>query len=68
MEQICEFREDRGNYLKSVVRVSEAIGEVVFVMKHWESRFKPDFVLILECLDNFRETLQYLSGTENNGI
>ena len=68
MEPINEFRVGHENYLKSVVRVSEAIGEVVFVMKHWESRFRPDFVLILECLDNFRETLQYLSVAKDETL
>ena len=55
------MKEDLESYIKSVERVGEAIGEMVFIMRHWESKFRPDFLLILECLDEYRDTIQHLA-------
>lgn len=58
---INEFKEDRENYVKSIEQIGEAIGEVVFIMRHWKSKYRPDFLLILECLDEYRDTIQHLA-------
>ena len=56
--------EDLESYIKSVELIGEAIGEMVFIMRHWESRFRPDFLLILECLDEYRDTIQHMAEKE----
>lgn len=56
--------ENLESYIKSVDLIGEAIGEMVFIMRHWESKFRPDFLLILECLDEYRDTIQHLAEKE----
>ena len=53
--------KDLESYIKSIGQVGDAMGQVVFIMRHWESRFRPDFLLILECLDEYRDTIQHLA-------
>ena len=55
------MKEDLESYIKCVEQIGEAMGQVVFIMRHWESRFRPDFLLILECLDEYRDTIQHLA-------
>ena len=58
------MKEDLESYIKCVALIGEAMGQVVFIMRHWESKFRPDFLLILECLDEYRDTIQHLAEKE----
>ncbi len=61
------LREDRENYVLYLEQIGEAIGQVIFAEKHWKGLLRPDFLQILECLNDCRETVQSLADTINDG-